>query len=215
MEDNTDIAILAASVERDMRQSLMGSQGLKYNRTDFRQFLNGHPNVQQPQPMHPAQYHNGQYNHNYGPPPMQHYPPQGYPQQGGEDFNIPEGTLNGPIKQYVAPAHLQLPNQGVQVPNGQQMAPMMESAGGFMMPDYNNTSQKVYLEDEQEFRDALVKEIKSQKKSLNKLIKTNEQLILTLNSLADKVKEMAEKLKIELTPDPIPENIIDEVKDKP
>lgn len=212
MDDNTDIAILAASVEREMRQGLAGSQGLRYNRTDFRQFLNGQPNVQQPQPMHPAQHHYGQYNHNYGPPPMQHYPPQhqqGYP---GEDFNIPEGTLNGPIKQYVAPAHLQLPNQGVQVPNGQQMAPMMESSGGFMMPDYNNTSQKVYLEDEQEFRDALVKEIKSQKKSLNKLIKTNEQLILTLNSLADKVKEMAEKLKIELTPEPTIE-IIDEVKD--
>jgi hypothetical protein len=210
MDDNTDIAILAASVEREMRQGLAGSQGLRYNRTDFRQFLNGQPNVQQPQPMHPAQHHHGQYNHNYGPPPMQHYPQQGYPPQG-EDFNIPEGTLNGPIKQYVAPAHLQLPNQGIQ---GPQMAPMMESSGGFMMPDYNNPTQKVYLEDEQDFRDALVKEIKSQKKSLNKLIKTNEQLIITMTSLGDKIREMAEKLKIELTPEPIPE-IIDEVKDNP
>jgi hypothetical protein len=210
MDDNTDIAILAASVEREMRQGLAGSQGLRYNRTDFRNFLNGHPNVQQPQPMHPAHQYHGQYNHNYGPPPQQYYPQQGLPPpQGGDDLVIPEGTLNGPIKQYVVPAHLQLPNQG-----GPQVAPMMEPSGGFVMPNYNASSQKVYLEDEQEFRDALIKEIKSQKKSLNKLIKTNEQLILTVDTLTAKIKEMAEKLKIELEPEPIPENIIDEVKDK-
>lgn len=38
MEDNRDIAFLAASCDREMRQTLAGS-GLRYNRTDFRRFL--------------------------------------------------------------------------------------------------------------------------------------------------------------------------------
>jgi hypothetical protein len=219
MEDNTDIAFLAAFAERSMQQSLKGSQGLKYNRTDFRQFLNGHPNVQHPHaPMQPGQYHNNQYyNPQYGPPPMQPQHIPGYNMPINED-GVPEGTLNGPIKQYTLPSHLNVPNNGVQHPQGFQtpgMAPGMENTGDFMMPNYNdNQSQKLYLEDEQEFRDALVKEIKSQKKVLNKLNKTNEQLIVIVNSLKEKVFELANQLEIKLTPDPIPEEILDEIKDK-
>jgi len=217
MEDNTDIAFLAAFAERSMQNSLRGSQGLKYNRTDFRQFLNGGPNVQHPQgQIQPGpQYHNQYHNPQYGPPPMQQQIP-GY-NMPTDDMVVPEGTLNGPIKQYTLPSHLNIPNNGVQSPQGYQMpgmAPGMENTGDFTMPNYNQ-SQKIYLEDEQEFRDALVKEIKSQKKVLNKLNKTNEQLIVTMNLLKEKIFELAEKLEVKLTPDPIPEEIlIDEVKSK-
>jgi translation initiation factor 6 (eIF-6) len=98
----------------------------------------------------------------------------------------------------------------------QQPNPVMENTGNFVMPNYNQqSSQKIYLEDEQEFRDALIKEIKSQKKAINKLIKTNDQLIVTVQTLKDKMFELAELLQVKLTPEPIPtEEIIDEVDNK-
>jgi hypothetical protein len=214
MDDNTDIAVLAATVERSMRQSLQGSSGLRHNRTDFRNFLNGqHPNVQHQPHMPPPNYYNGNYSHpNYGPPmPQQNVPGYNMPP---DEYGVPSGPLNEPIKQYVIPEHMNVPNNGVQAPNYQpvyQPNPTMENTGNFVVPNYNQPT-KQYLEDEQEFRVALVKEIKSQKKSLNKLIKTQENTILMVEKLSAKILELADLLKIQLTPEPTP--IENDDKDK-
>ena len=179
MEDNRDIALLAASCDREMRQTLAGS-GLRYNRTDFRRFLNNGGNGGYPQ--HP----------NF-PQPQQYIQQQLYPQQAPQpvpnynipvDPNIPNGVLPPPNAQFIP-----MPN-GYNVPVQQQQQALttnIESTGGFQMPDYNNPP-KTYLEDEKEFRDALITEIKAlkinikaQKTQLNKLTKTVESLMLLLS----------------------------------
>lgn len=177
MEDNRDIAFLAAYCEREMRQTLAGS-GLKYNRTDFRRFLNGGNGGY---PQHP----------NY-PHPQQYIQQQVYPQQVPVqpppnynipvDPNIPSGVLPPPNTSFIP-----LPAGYAQPPQPQGMSSTLESTGGFEMPDYNRTS-KTYLEDEKEFRDALIAEIKAlknnikaQKTQLNKLTKTVESLMLLLS----------------------------------
>lgn len=218
MEDNSDIAFLAASVEREMRQSLQGSSGMKYNRTDFRNFLNGQ--VPHPGTVPPPNYYNGQYQHpNYGPPPQQHYPQQQIPGYNipANDIDIPEGTLNQPIKQIVLPPQYGVPNNGVQganLPMVDNNLPSMENYSGFNIPNYNQQG-KQYLEDEAEFRDALIKEIKSQKKAINKLIRTQEQCILTIQTLMDSFRSMSITPNISATETPVPqEETIDEVSDQ-
>jgi len=184
MDDNRDIAFLAASCEREMKQTLAGS-GLKYNRTDFRRFLgNGGNNFPQqhsaPYPQHynPQQYHQ--------PPQQQQY----YQQQVGPAYNnipvepnIPDGVLPPPNATFIP-----MPNgYGQQMPAQQPLTTNLESVGGFEMPDYNRSS-KTYLEDEKQFRDALILEIKAlknnvkaQKTQLNKLTKAVESLTLLLS----------------------------------
>jgi uncharacterized membrane protein len=164
MNDNADIAFLAASCEREMRQSLGGSS-IKYNRTDFRRFLgNGQPVGQfQPQQMYPQQA--------YAPTP-EYYNQNNVP----VDYVIPEGTLppsNARLLNVPQIAGSQ-PQQNVQP----MISSNIESVQGFQMPDYNQPAKKNYLEDEQSFRDALIEEIKSLKNSIksqktliNKLIK--------------------------------------------
>jgi hypothetical protein len=179
MDDNSDIAFLAASCEREMKQTLAGS-GLKYNRTDFRRFLgnNGNNFPQQHSNPNPQQY--------YQPPQQQQY----YQQQAAPaynntpvDPNIPDGVLPPPNATFIP-----MPNgYRQQVPVQQPLTTNLESVGGFEIPDYNR-SPKSYLEDEKQFRDALITEIKAlknnikaQKTQLNKLTKTIESLILPLN----------------------------------
>jgi hypothetical protein len=184
MDDNRDIAFLAASCEREMKQTLAGS-GLKYNRTDFRRFLgnggNSFPQQQSaPYPQHynPQQYHQ--------PPQQQQY----YQQQVAPAYNnipvepnIPDGVLPPPNATFIP-----MPNgYGQQVPAQQPLTTNLESVGGFEMPDYNRAS-KTYLEDEKQFRDALILEIKAlknnvkaQKTQLNKLTKAVESLTLLLS----------------------------------
>lgn len=184
MEDNRDIAFLAASCDREMRQTLAGS-GLRYNRTDFRRFLQNESGgnggyVQQPQYHQQPQY------------APQYAPQQQYVQQAA----APMPYNNAPVEPHIPNGVLPTPNaQFVPMPNGygQQPQPQqalttnIESTGGFEMPNYNN-SPKTYLEDEKQFRDALVLEIKAlknnikaQKTQLNKLTKTVESLIVLLS----------------------------------
>ena len=178
MEDNRDIAFLAASCDREMRQTLAGS-GLRYNKTDFRKFLN---NGNGGYPQHPSY-----------PQPQQYIQQQIYPQQVPVqpppnynipvDPNIPSGVLPPPNAQFIP-----MPN-GYAPPPQQAVAqqPLIESTGGFQIPDYSRPA-KTYLEDEKEFRDALINEIKAlknnikaQKTQLNKLTKTVESLTLLLS----------------------------------
>ena len=195
MDDNSDIAFLAASCEREMKQTLAGS-GLKYNRTDFRRFLgNNGNNGNSFQQQHSAPYqqqHSAPYQQQYN--PQQYYQPpqqqQYYQQQAAPaynnipvDPNIPDGVLPPPNATFIP-----MPNgYGQQVPVQQPLTTNLESVGGFEIPDYNR-SPKSYLEDEKQFRDALITEIKAlknnikaQKTQLNKLTKTIESLILPLN----------------------------------
>lgn len=220
-EDQKLIASIAAGANKYMayNASLAPTRGeaerLGYidpygrpRRVDFKDHINnytpGGPIGQGPQNFHQQ----------FAPQNWQHGVPQvpGWNTPIEEDFGgIPQGNLNGPIAQIQPPAHLPVHQY---MPQQQSYSGQIEGSG-FVMPDYNN-SPKQYLEDEQEFRDALIKEIKSQKKSLNKLNRVNEQLIVTVNSLKQMLTELSEKLKVELTPEIIipTETIVDEVKDK-
>lgn len=167
MNDNSDIAFLAASCEREMRQSLGGSS-IKYNRTDFRRFLgNG-----QPVPQYAPQQ-------SYAPVPQQ-YNPNNVP----VDYNIPEGILPPSNAKLLNIPQIagSVPQQNTQFATGSNI----ESVQGFQIPDYNQPVKKNYLEDEQTFRDALIEEIKSlksniksQKTLINKLIKLVNSVIVT------------------------------------
>lgn len=172
MNDNSDIAFLAASCEREMRQSLGGSS-IKYNRTDFRRFLgNGQPVPQyQPSQINPQQV--------YAPVPQQ-YNPNNVP----IDYVVPEGTLPPSNAKLLSVPQI----NGVQPPynNQQTNSSNIESVDGFQIPDYSQPVKKNYLEDEQAFRDALIEEIKSlknhiksQKTLINKLIKLVNSVIVT------------------------------------
>lgn len=183
MDDNRDIAFLAASCEREMKQTLAGS-GLRYNRTDFRRFLgnsgNGYP--QHPSAPYPQQYIQQQ----VYPQQQQYYPqqlPPGY--NNPVDPVIPEGVLP-PSNQQFIPMPQGMPVQPIQQ-TPSNFGSTIESTGGFVIPDYSN-SGKTYLEDEKQFRDALITEvkalknnIKAQKTQLNKLTKAVESLTLLLN----------------------------------
>lgn len=182
MDDNRDIAFLAASCEREMKQTLAGS-GIKYNRTDFRRFLGNSGNNYPQHPSHPqpAQYIQQQM---YPQPPQQYYPQANPAYNNPVDPVIPEGVLPPPTTNLIP-----MP-QGVAVPpqQGQPYGTSIESTGGFVMPNYANQAPKDYLEDEKEFRDALIAEIKAlknnikaQKTQLNKLTKAVESLTLLLN----------------------------------
>lgn len=174
MENDTDIAFLAASLEREMRQSLAGSSGLKYNRTDFRNFL-PQGAQQDIRPQHIQQ--------NY---PQQSYPPQNYPPQyvqqsyPPQDYVVPEGVIPP------SPASFLPMPKGY---SGEQMtqagnAPFsIENTDSFNIPNYSQNKQ--YLEDEQEFRDALIKEIKSQKSTISKLSREIKALTTIVTQLKD------------------------------
>jgi len=181
MEDNRDIAFLAASCDREMRQTLAGS-GLRYNRTDFRKFLQNEGNsgyVQQPDFNQQQAYHQPQYQPQY----QQQAPAQMQYNNVPVEPNIPAGVLPPPNATFIP-----MPNgYNTQTPRQQPLTTNLESTGGFEIPDYNRAS-KTYLEDEKQFRDALITEIKvlknnikAQKTQLNKLTKAVETLTLLLS----------------------------------
>jgi hypothetical protein len=180
MDDNTDIAFLAASVERQMRQNLAGSSGLRHNRTDFRNFLNNGGN-QRPNP--PQYIGQQQYPPQY---PPQYAPPQQY---APVDPNIPEGVIP-PANPNLIP----MPGGFSPPPQTPQYGmPAMESTSNFNIPDYN-AKQKQYLDDEQQFRDALItevkslkSEIKSLKTSIKDLKKQVSALILSNQTILDRL----------------------------
>lgn len=200
-EENADIAFLAASTEKEMRKNLAGSN-IKYNKTDFRQFLQN--------PGAPSQYPQHGNGH-YPPPqgPMGQYPqPQQYqqqyqqqhaPQYPGQDYMVPEGNLPPSNARFIpVPAGVPISPLG-----GQSIASaqLIEPVNSFNVPDYS----KKYMDDEQEFRDALIKEVKSQKKTINKLNRDIEAIILKLDTILDIVSPVP-------TPVPTP---ADEITNQP
>lgn len=188
-EDNSDIAFLAALTEREMRQKLAGGSGLKYNRTDFRQFLqNGQPRpMSHPQQL-PQQYHQQL--------PQQYYPPS-------DPYQVPDGVIPPANPQLLPmPPQYSQPStiQGMQI---QPSSP--ESYAGFNMPDYSGKqqeSQKQYLEDEAQFRAALIKEVKSLKNTIKDLKKQVSSLILDLSPIIKSLQTTNPlETKIDETPD--------------
>lgn len=185
-EDNSDIAFLAALTEREMRQKLVGGSGIKYNRTDFRQFLqNGQPQqIPHPQQL-PPQYH-------------QQHQPQYYPPS--DPYQVPDGVIPPANPQFLPmPAQYAQPstNQGQQMPSSSP-----ESFAGFNMPDYNaknQASQKSYLEDEAEFRAALIKEVKSLKNTIKDLKKQVSSLTVSISPILQSLQPT--NAKIDETPD--------------
>jgi len=194
MDNNTDIAFLAAALEREMRQSLAGSSGLRHNRTDFRNFLPPQAGGTQPQQVHPQQY--PQYpQYQYPQQPQPQYAPQNYPQQEQE---IPQGVIEPPNTSFIPmpPGYQVRPDPNLQIP-------VIESVERFNIPDYAN--QKKYLEDEQEFRDALIKEIKSQKTTISRLskeIKALTQLTIELKESLSTILNKTEQPSILTEPEP-------------
>ena len=174
MNEDTDIAFLAASLDKTMHSMMKGGD-IPYRRTDFRNFLNG-PQQQQ-RPQGPPQ----QYLH---PPQYQQAPPPQYTQhpiynQPSDYPNIPEGVLppsNAPLATLPQQYAQQYIPQGIH-PQGSHVAQM----DGFAVPDYSG--QKQYLADEGEFREALIREIKSQKTTLKKLTKDIASLKLSIDQL--------------------------------
>jgi hypothetical protein len=65
----------------------------------------------------------------------------------------------------ISDSGLQLLQQSA-TPKQQPLTTNLESVGGFEMPDYNRPS-KTYLEDEKQFRDALILEIKALKNGIS------------------------------------------------
>lgn len=209
MDENTDIAFLAASVEREMKNNLAGSSGLRHNRTDFRKFLSpqqlqqGNPQ-QYPQQQYPPQ----QYNSQHYPPPQQQYPPQQYSQP-----QYPQNAGPPPSEGYVPEGVLPQANVSlIPLPPGYQQAypqsantntqPLVQPVDRFDMPDYSKN--KSFLADEKEFRDALIKEVKSQKKNINKLNREVESLIVLVSELVSMLKPKTDSIispKIESQPE--------------
>lgn len=185
MDDNRDIAFLAASCEREMRQSLNGSN-IRYNRTDFRKFLGNegqNPNIPYPQQQgYPQQAYPLQIN------PQQVYQqmpvhPQFEQNNNPIDPIIPEGVLSPSDQRFVP-----LPQNFVPPIQYANPSTNISSTNSFEMPNYNNPP-KNYLEDEKQFRDALIEEIKSlknniksQKTQINKLIKEISSVKLLLQN---------------------------------
>lgn len=196
MDDNTDIAFLAASMERQMRTSLAGSQGLSHNKTDFRRFLTTNPDPRgQQQYQQPPQYYNQ-------PPPQYHQAPQHNNYNVPPDNYIPEGVLPPSESRLIQlPPGYGGPNNVGPTPNNfpQQFQTSLEEVNNFNVPSYN----KQYLEDEQEFRDALIKEIKSQKTTIKKLNREIDALIIAVNNLTTLLQPILSPSSPILTPSEI------------
>lgn len=191
MNENEEVAMLAAVLDKEMRGKLAYSNGIGYsNRTDFRSFLNGNPGNQRPHPQQPII-----------PPNYPQQPPAPLPPQG----DIP----SVPTERNVANSNMQLlpmpagaSQQALTSPPASAPTSNVEEVRDFQIPDYNRLPEtqqpqavsKQFLEDEQEFRDALIKEIKSQKRSINKLNKSNESITLKIEELTAQIKELTQFL---------------------
>lgn len=192
MEDNTDIALLAACCERDMRNTLGGSS-IKYNRTDFRRFLgNGQP-VPMPQNQYP-QYNPYPHVHqqSYAPAPR---PPQN-PYAAPVDPYIPEGVIPPSEAKLLPVPQTAHPSQ--QNYQGIQSSSNIEPVNSFQIPDYNAAPRKSYLEDEEQFRNALIEEIKSLKNNIKSLkTQINKLQKIVEHAIIPPTQEVAQPIETE------------------
>jgi len=180
MNEDVDIALLAHQANMGLNQIYQSRQP---QRIDPRQFLNNNYGGQQGRPN---------FNPSYPPQQQQPY----YPQVGGvEDYGLPS---------QVAPQTSQLPlvmrdRDGnvvdlSQTPSvmseGQTYPPYQQPNGmndvrGFQIPDYSKYNKAPSSQDneaEESTLDIILREIKSLKKAVNKLIRETEKSKLSITS---------------------------------
>lgn len=174
MNEDVDIALLAHQANMGLNQIYQTPQR---QRVDPRQFLNNNYGVPQSRPN---------FNPAYAPQQQQYYPQAG----GVEEYGLPS---------QIAPQTSQLPlmmrdKDGniidlSQTPSGMAEQPYQQPNGmndvkGFQIPDYSKYTKSApsqYQEKESESTlDIILREIKSLKKAVNKLIRETEKSKLTV-----------------------------------
>lgn len=175
MTDEEAVAIIALGAEKSMQQNLQGSQALRHNRTDWRKFLGGNGGQQRhpgyDQGYNAPQQHYPQQNYNY--PPQQYN--QGQPVDGPVDLNPVRGLLPIPVLKDEQGRNILPPELSNLQPN--QISSGLHDTTGFNLPNYGGKSESKQQSNtiDIEFKfDLIMKEIKSLKKVVNKLIKTIE-----------------------------------------
>lgn len=208
-KDKEAIASIALLANRSMAEKAKGisrseAERLGYTkRTDFRTHLNGNGYTPGGNFPSPPQFHE-QFNH----PNWQNNVPQnvqGWNAPFEEDpSNINLARQNNQIPQIPIPGHIANNVQNFGIP-GEGI--MSES---FRMPDYNNPSKqngngiRISLEDEEEFRDALIKEVKALKKIINKLNRENDKLIIKVTSMETILLALSKHLNLEIVKEETP-----------
>lgn len=173
MNEDVDIALLAHQANMGLNQIYQTPQR---QRVDPRQFLNNY-GVSQGRPnFHP----------NYIPPPQPYYSQVGGVEEYGLPPSIPAQTSQLPMVMRDRDGNIidlsQTPSvmsESSPHPNPHQQPNGMNDVRGFQIPDYskyNKSTPPQYHEDESESTlDIILKEIKSLKKAVNKLIRETEK----------------------------------------
>lgn len=188
MQDDLDVAVLAAQTNGSMNQIYKG-QPPRGTRLDVRQFV--HPEQHQRFQQPPQQ------NFNY--PPQQNY--GGMPSNNG--YDVPESI---PMQQIQAIPMVIRGRDGQlidlnQVISGEQPSQPInnsnvESFQGFQMPNYGNDNSKGKTKTNQEHPfETILKEIKSLKKSVNKLIREIESSKLSPTTKSQVINEVTSKFE--------------------
>jgi hypothetical protein len=164
MGDDQDITLLALQAQMGLNK--IYQQKLP-NRIDPRQFLYGN---HQPMPQH--------YNPAYAPQPYNPQPMPQYGNTGVEDYGIPS---NVPVQTSQLPLVMRQPDGTIvdlsQAPSVEgQVANNMSSIQSFNIPDYSKhvTPNTTHIESDSTL-EIILKELKSLKKAINKLIRESEK----------------------------------------
>ena len=182
--DNIDIAALA-----HQSNLWLNHKQIRDGRIDPRRFLNPNQPAQYPpqfQPQPPPYYPPNPYQQPY-------YPPQNFNNGGVNEYGLPESI---PANNTQLPLIMrdkdgnpidlmQAPSVAGQIQPQQYPSPInhgMQNVQGFQMPDYSkyNTVQPEKGSPPESTLDIILREIKSLKKAVNKLIRVSEQSKLPL-----------------------------------
>jgi len=131
--------------------------------------------------------------------PNQGYPQQNYPQQGYPQHNQPQQSYGGndeygvpgavPVQQVQLPMIMRQPDGTIvdlsTTPSvAQTYGPVnnggMNNIQGFSIPDYSKYNQPTVSEDTESTLDIILREIKSLKKAINKLIRETDKSKLSV-----------------------------------
>lgn len=185
MQEDLDAAILAAQTNGAMKQWY----GPQRSRIDPRQFVGHHPPQQ-----------------NYGYPPQQNH--GGYNPNIADGYDVPQTV---PAQQIRTLPMVIRGKDGKLIDLNQVLEPQeqsqpqsnVESFQGFQMPNYSDDSssrsKKKNIQQEHPF-DVILKEIKSLKKSVNKLIrdldasKLSKDQTKTINEVTSKSTDISERI---------------------
>jgi len=189
--DNIDIAALA-----HQSNLWLNHKQIRDGRIDPRRFLNpNQPQYPQQQPYYPP--------NPYQQPPQPYYPPQQNFNSGGvNEYGLPESIPANNVQLPLImrdkdgnPIDLmQAPSVAGQIQPQQYPSPIthgMQNVQGFQMPDYskyNNVQQEKGNPPESTL-DIILREIKTLKKAVNKLIRVSEQSKLPLAKSTNTILE--------------------------